>query len=149
MNIARNSKAQLVAYYSEVAVQSTTLQRWFSSSVVSSVILGAASQSFPSNSKCSSSRHKANERQRKETQKATNQLKRAQWSSKGKYGGKYYNSQKPRDWGLEIHCLCDYMNGYIFSLTFPIMEGTKQRVIYPGLPFTSWTIILWAQILHS
>jgi hypothetical protein len=44
----------------------------------------------------------------------------------GKVRWKCYNPQKPRERGLEIYCLCDSMNGYIFSITFPIMEGTQQ-----------------------
>lgn len=79
-----------------VAGQKTVLKRWFSSSVVSSVILGAASQSSPSNPKCSTLRHKPNEHQWIYRKNATNQLKTAQLGSKVKYNGKCYNPQKPR-----------------------------------------------------
>jgi hypothetical protein len=75
-------------------------------------------------------------------------MKRAQWGSKGKYNGKCYNPQKPRKWGLNI-CLCDSMNGYIFSLTFLIMEGPQKTVVHPGLPLTSWTAMHLVQILQS
>ena len=84
-----------------------------------------------------------------QTRKTTNQLKTAQWGSKEKYNGKRYNPQKPRKWGLNIYWLCDSMNGYIFSLMFPIMEGPQQRVVHSGLPFTSWTVIHLVQILQS
>jgi len=50
-------------FFWRVVGQKTVLQRLFSPSVVSSVILGVASQSSPSNPKCSSLRHKPNEHQ--------------------------------------------------------------------------------------
>jgi hypothetical protein len=59
MNIAKYSKAQLVNYFSGWKEHCSARMIFLISDIfmVSSVILGAAFQSYPSNTKCSSLRH--------------------------------------------------------------------------------------------
>lgn len=139
MNISQNSKAQLVNYFSGWTEHCSARMIFLISDIfmVSSVLLGAAFQSYLSNTKCypwdiklmnvSKYRHKMQQ-------------------SKGKCNGKFYCPQK---WSLDIYFNCDSMNEYIFSLTFPIMEGPQQTAVHPDLPITSWTVIHLVQLLQS
>lgn len=107
-----------------VVGQKTVLQRLFSSSEVSSVILCVASQSSPSNPKCSSSRHKSSEHQQIYRQER-------QWINQREHSGTQRentigSATIHRSQVSKVYCLCDSMNSYIFSLMFPIMEGPQQ-----------------------
>jgi hypothetical protein len=68
---------------------------------------------------------------------------------KGRIQFKCYNPKKPKKRDLQIFCLCDSENGYVFLHIPYYGKTTTESLIRPDLPFTSRIVIHLAQVLQA